>query len=135
MPRADGCGLAGFARSDPTALACRALSGARAAGPRSPPVSGAGARAGGLHCDLSLGAGRYRLTRANSWPGMRGCGFSVDPPRSCGSPLPRKLPSPGLLMGVFIFQSEGAEHPGRLETSCGWVCGWMGAEDLGLSFA
>uniref|UniRef100_A0A8C6IFC4 Uncharacterized protein n=1 Tax=Mus spicilegus TaxID=10103 RepID=A0A8C6IFC4_MUSSI len=37
MPRADGCGLAGFARSDPTALACRALSGARAAGPRSPP--------------------------------------------------------------------------------------------------
>lgn len=52
----------------------------------------------------------------------RDCGFSADRPLSCGSPLPRKLPSPGLLMGVFTFQSEEAEHPGRLETSCGWVC-------------
>lgn len=74
MPRAAGCGFAGFARSDPTALACRACSGARAARLRSPPVSGAGA--GGLHRDLSLDAGRYRLTRANPRPRRLGTAAS-----------------------------------------------------------
>lgn len=70
----------------------------------------------------------------------RDCGFLYGPrlPVDLVS-LPRKLPTPGLLMGVFTFPSEETEHPSRLETprglgGSGWGCGWVGADDLGLPF-
>lgn len=119
MPRAAGCGFAGLARSDPHYPCLPGRSSARAARLQSPPVSGAGA--GGLSRDLSLGVGRYRLTRANSQPGRLGtAAFSVDLALLWISSLPRKLPTPGLLMGVFTLPSEEAEHPSRLETPRGW---------------
>lgn len=71
----------------------------------------------------------------------RDCGFLGGPHDPVGLvPLPRKLPTPGLLMGVFTFRPEEVKHPSRLETSrgwrgSGWGCGWVGAGDLGLPFA
>lgn len=78
-----------------------ACSGARAARLRSPPVSGAGA--GGLRRDLSLGAGRYRLTRVNSRQGRLGTAASPWTPRSCGSrPFAENTPEPRALGCIYL---------------------------------
>lgn len=77
-----------------------ARSGARAAGLQSPPVSGAGA--GGLHRDLSLSAGRYRLNGANSRP--RRLGTAASRWTGCGSvSFAKKTPEPRALDGCVYL--------------------------------